>query len=318
MPIELRGDRKERLLNALVEGLPKINTSHGMFIDRKSGIFVAVCDLVLPREGTLHERLVDYLDDFPFTSFVLDTIGWELWELDQYQREVASVGLCEIKPYQDANAVAKRLVDSFLTLPWKYTVSFLLPEQLSNLLGPTVNELVLSPTVKLARATDQFAATFPLTTTNEKRQQDIKGATGLLSLLSADAPKHKSDRIYLQVGAEGFIGQYGGSGTVLRAERTLRAFCGLGIALRLFKHQHRLLNTQKSIFYAHKQNDDESWSPEYRLEVEDTTERGLIGLSLHDLDGQLQNEESKLKWGELRLKDMAAVFSAQEELVPVV
>jgi hypothetical protein len=167
MPIDLRNGQKERLLRSLIDALPHIKADHGMFINRKSALILAICDSVLPSEGKLHERLVDYVDEFPVTNFVLDTVGWELWELDQYQSEPASVQLCEIEAYKDPEVVAKRLVDDFLTLPWKYTLSFLLPETLTTLLRADVDEFALSPTVKLVRATDQFAAQFPLTGTSE-------------------------------------------------------------------------------------------------------------------------------------------------------
>ena len=180
MTIDLHSDCKERLLKVLHEALPGIEARNGMFIERKSAAPVVICDFVLPKTGKVHDRLLDYIDDFPFTEFVIDTLGQELWELDKYQSEKPSVRLAEIEGYENSKSVAERLIESFQTLPWSYQLSFLLPEQLSSLLPSTKDEVVISPTIRVARATDQFAAQFPLATPHEKRQQRVRGGSGLL------------------------------------------------------------------------------------------------------------------------------------------
>ncbi|MBN9277161.1 MAG: hypothetical protein J0I57_05940, partial [Hyphomicrobium sp.] len=76
---------------------------------------------------------------------------------------------------------------------------------------------------------------------------------------------------------------------------------------------HKLPNAQKSHFYAHKQSDNGHFLPEYRLGLDDPIERGLLGLSLHDLDGTLDSEERKLSWAEHTLGNMASAFAGLEK-----
>ena len=319
MPIELHGDCKQRLLDVLRTALPKIEAKNGMFIERKSGIGVAIGDMVLPQTGKLHGRLIEYVDEFPFAEFVLDVLGDELWKRDKYESERDTLTLCEIDGFEDAGTIATRLIDSFQTLPWTYQLSFRLPNQLSGLLRPTVNEIALSPDLKLVRATEEFASQFPLAAPNKKQQERMRGSVGLLALLSSEPPAYDLGSLFLQVNAEGFIGPYGGSSPTIRAEQFFRAFCGLGIALRLFKHSHKLPTgiptVAKSYFYVHKRDENRNWAPDNRLDVQDTTDRGLGGLQMHDLEGRLETDEQKLSWAEGALNNIAAVFSAIQQQV---
>jgi len=145
---------------------------------------------------------------------------------------------------------------------------------------------------------------------------DILTAIGRVATISAsiedDPPTYEPASLFLQVTTEGFIGQYGGSSPVVRAERTVRAFFGLGIALRLFRYEHKLPSVLKSYFYVHRRNPDGSWSPDNRLEVEDTTDRGLSSLKMHDLQGRLENDEQKQGWATFVLNNMAAIFSSEK------
>lgn len=318
MPIELHEECKARIIDLLREGLPKVAAKNGMFIERASTLGLAVADLALPQTGKLRDRLIDYVGEFPFANFVTETLGLELWELDKYQSEVDTVKLIEIPGYEDPNLVALRLLQQFQTLPWNYKLSFQLPQQLSTLLPENVEEFALSPAMKMVRATGAFEAQFPLVTDHQKRQERVRGGGGLLSLLSTEPPIHTRGVLYLQIDAEGFIGQYGGSAPAAIAERTIRAFCGLGIALRLFKHQPKftLHGGLKSFFYVHKRNNG-VWEPDNRLDVDDTTDRGLLGLELHDLEGRLDNDEKKLNWAAYRLIDIAAVFSGGKKGEPI-
>lgn len=190
MPIEFHDDCKHRLFEVLRTALPTVKAKNGMFIERKSAMGIAVCDMTLPQTGKLHERLIEYVDEFPFVEFVLDVLADELWKLDKYDSEREAVKLCEIEGYSDPGAIATRLIDSFQTLPWTYQLSFRLPDQLKGLLRPTVDEVALSPSLKIVRATKQFSSQFPLAAPNKKQQERMKGSVGLLSLLMSDPPTY--------------------------------------------------------------------------------------------------------------------------------
>jgi hypothetical protein len=178
---------------------------HGMFLDRRSVARFILADMVLPQSGKLHDRLVDYIDEFPLTDFVTETLGEELWYLDKYLGDSPTVNLSAIEGYGDPSLVAARLVESFDTLPWTYQLTFALPQQISGLLPPSVDEFSLSPKVRLVRATERFAQEFPFSSENKKRQQRMKVSVGLLSSLLFDDPASwKKETLYLQILTEGW------------------------------------------------------------------------------------------------------------------
>jgi hypothetical protein len=83
-----------------------------MFIDRLSTAHLMMADFILPQTGGLHDRLVEYLDEFPLSEFVLDTLGQELWELDQYISDT-TLKLPEIAIYADTKDLSNQLLDAF-------------------------------------------------------------------------------------------------------------------------------------------------------------------------------------------------------------
>ena len=115
------------------------------------------------------------------------------------------------------------------------------------------------------------------------------------------------------------MGQYGGTSTTVKAERLVRAFCGLGIAVRLLAHQHKFpQGATKSYFYVHRKKPDSTWGPENRIDMDEAPNRGLLGLEMHTLDGTLVTEENKVGWAMYRLRDIAAALSAEKKAEPII
>jgi hypothetical protein len=75
--------------------------------------------------------MVDYISEFPFSDFVIDTLETELWELDKYVSNPPAVKLTDIEGYAEKETVAARLINAFNSLPWTYQLTFALPKQLS-------------------------------------------------------------------------------------------------------------------------------------------------------------------------------------------
>ncbi|MGA7450061.1 MAG: hypothetical protein WBW73_01875 [Rhodoplanes sp.] len=317
MAIELHPKCKTRLIEVLTKGLPKIRAKNGMFIDRLSVISIVAVDSVLPESGRVREQL-DYVDELPLTQFVVETLDMELWELDKFDGDRPLVNLFDIQGYSDATAVATRLLDSFQTLPWQYQLTFTLPDEIKMLLEPELYEFRLGPNIRLARPGKTFKERFPLDSGNARRNQDIEGSP-LLFYDASKPPTWKVDALYLQVQVDGFVGQDGGSQTTVRAERLIRAFGGLGIALGLFVHRHKYIHgaARKTHYYVHRRNADGKWKPENRLEADDATDRGLRGLELSSPDGHLKTDAAKAAWVKARLQDLAVAFSSGPKAEPL-
>ena len=315
--IELHPKCKTRLIEVLTKGLPKIRAKNGMFIDRLSVISIVAVDSVLPESGRVREQL-DYVDELPLTQFVVETLDMELWELDKFDGDRPLVNLFDIQGYSDATAVATRLLDSFQTLPWQYQLTFTLPDEIKMLLEPELYEFRLGPNIGLARPGKTFKERFPLDSGNARRNQDIEGSP-LLFYDASKPPTWKVDALYLQVQVDGFVGQDGGSQTTVRAERLVRAFGGLGIALGLFVHRHKYIHgaARKTHYYVHRRNADGKWKPENRLEADDATDRGLRGLELSSPDGHLKTDAAKAAWVKARLQDLAVAFSSGPKAEPL-
>lgn len=184
MPIQLHPDCKARLTAILAEGIPGIQTSHGKFLERLS-VMLAIhkAERVIPDKGPVHEQLASYIGEFPIIEFVSDTLSLELTELDNYRADNPSAKLVEIKGYEDPRAVAERLVNQLEALPYRYTITAKLPEQLSALLEKFVTTYELSPTIRLSRHSAQFDTLYPLKSENERRQKRIHARSSWLSML---------------------------------------------------------------------------------------------------------------------------------------
>lgn len=115
--------------------------------------------------------------------------------------------------------------------------------------------------------------------------------------------------IYLLIEVEGFIGPFGGSAPAIHAERLLKAFLGLGIALRLLKVDHVYSLTPPShSFYVHKAQED-AWSIESKIALSTDASRVFGEIGLNELIASAPDER-KMNLAELILTEMGAVFSA--------
>src|SRR5215510_4925701 len=249
MTLNLHAGCKSRVMEALTRVLANIKVNNNMFVDTSSTIDLVSVDSILPQNGKLRDQFVDYIGDYPLAKFVLNSLGQELWELDQFSSDAPPVNLSEMEGYDDPSSVAARLLDSFDTLPWTYQLTFPLPNQLSGLLPPDVDEFLLTPAVRIARPTERFMHEFPLAEAENERQiPRYRG--GLLAGLPSSKPRSWDAKIlYLQVQTDGFVGRYGGTSTITEAERLVRAFCGLGIALHLFSHEHKFRQSEKKLVF---------------------------------------------------------------------
>jgi hypothetical protein len=298
MPLDLHANCRQRLNDAVANALLELQAKNGMFIERSSSTPLILADFILPQSGKLRNRLIEYIDEFPLTEFIVETLGLELWELDRYLSD-QTVKLREITEYADTAAVTDRLLNEFESLPWSYQVAIPLPEGLNGILPTDSDAIELSSSVRIIRPTATFDAEYPLVHQNIQRTRRMKGSPGLLSLLFADteAVKWDDDRIYIQISEEGFIGQYGGSATAHRLERILRSFCGIGMATRLLKYEYTYSPVPwKPPAYVHRQAPDGTWYPITRYELSDSIARGLAGLKLHDLNGHLDTDEKRATW----------------------
>jgi hypothetical protein len=329
MPLQLHQHLKVRLTELLAQAIGVMTADHGMFLDRRSGLLqLFAAEEALPQHGELHDRLISYIDYFPLTDFVYDTIGRELRELDKFLGDVSSINLVEIEGYRDTSAVATRLVALFDSLPWEYQITFELPEQLASMLPATVQNYQLNPQIRIVRPDAEFTEEYPLTTDPPERARRIHlqgaslldlgglGSLGVLGAATRDPAEWNSARLQVQINAPGFSGLYGGRQPEMQAEQMVRAFCGLGIAVQLFEFEKKYSPVPvPSHFYVHRRLNDDTWQLENKLLLSERTARARDGLKSNTLD--FDTEEKRAAWDTWKLDQIRTVFSSRTKGTPL-
>ena len=255
------------------------------------------------------------MNDFPVFVFVSETLAVELQERDQYLKDTPSIKLIELEGYGDTKEVAQSLVERFVSLPWKYSLSIELPETVNQIFARFVTELPLSADIRLVRPIGAFVERFPLKSQDEKRHRRIYGSGTILSGPPSD-PEWNKDAIFLQIDVEGFIGMYGSTIPASDAKALLRAFCGLAVAVGLFQIKPAFkpfgFGSYNPHFLVHKREDD-GWKIDGKFDLEDRHSIVFNGINLNDLNGNLDTEEKKTGWAQHQLKKMYSVFSSGEK-----
>ncbi|MFN3658322.1 MAG: hypothetical protein ACK4UO_13800 [Pseudolabrys sp.] len=316
MALELHESLKERLTNSLIANLPLMEVQNGKYLTPGGRMHLFEAEAALPDHGPLRDQITAYIDDFPIVTFVSDVLQNELLDLE-YNSEVSSQKLAKIAKYGDASTVAKRLISDFQSLPWRYTLSVKLPSEVSELLSTIVTDEQLSPNLRLLKATSSFAEKYPLNAADKARQTRIHGGVSLLY----PEPQEVSwtdGAVYLQVEVEGFIGPFGGSTPAIYAERVLKAFLGLGIALRLFKVHSAYFPVPPSVsFYVHKASGG-AWKIDSKVQISADVSHTLNEIKLNDLITGSSTSERKVELVDLILREMKAVFSAGSKAEAIV
>jgi hypothetical protein len=292
-------DLQESLIEQLVIALREFEVKHRRYVQRGS-IFKALSDAekILPSNGKLRETINAYVDhDWPFTEFISDEIDIEL-SSQEFDAEQSSVKLTTLPNYSDATAAGNRLVESFATLPRKYTLSVKLPSQLSPMLSDDETKVELSPSLRIVRARSELRELFP-----------IENPTfGLLAAL-VGGNDWEENALYVQIEAIGFIGLYGGSTPYNDALRTLRTFFGLGLALRLLENKPVTTLQQLPPFRIHlHQLKDDKWGNFTNFDLTDTLSADLRALQLNTVNGWITNPERQLSWAKTQFSAMLGAF----------
>jgi len=258
--------------------------------------------------------MLAYVDEYPLVEFVVDSLAAELRDAE-YETEPAQKKLVMVSGYEDADQVAKRLVEQFVSLPNQYRMTFPLPSGLWACLPAKENKWTLEiNSSRLIRTSNDMSDLLPLSTSSETARQELGG--GLLSSLLDSSPlKWDEGAVHLQVDVEGFVGPYGGSVPDLEWRRFIRSFCGLGLALQLFKTKpNHSLYPPRHRYFVHRKGSDGHWQVQGRLELDDSISRGLERLQLSDL---LDTPEKQAHWCPRILEEMAHVVSAGKRAEPI-
>lgn len=321
MSVGLHEKCQQCLSEKIAEHLPQVKVRNRMFLERRSAVMLLQAESILPQSGAIKHRLELYISERPVFDFIYETLSRELQENQQYDSESPSLFLTEIEAYEDPKAVAHRLVRDFESLPWEYSLAIKLDNDFGELFSKTVKDYSICDSVKLITPKDEFAKTFPLRSEIKARVIPLVDALDLSSMassvlgLSSMFNPQEWDRLstYLQIKVTGFIGQYSDTAPLEKAISLLKAFCGLGIALRLLKvgYSYRTAPT-KANFFVHRYVAD-AWVIERRHELEGELSDTFHDLVFHDRDGHLDSEVKKVAEIRRILDSISRVFTYKEK-----
>jgi hypothetical protein len=68
----------------------------------------------------------------PFSEFVRATLAKDLYDTGEYTAAQEPIALTSLDQYRDFSAASARLIEAFISLPWKYVLSIALPLTIGN------------------------------------------------------------------------------------------------------------------------------------------------------------------------------------------
>jgi len=295
MVLALHPAAKAAAIAALNVGLAHVKVAKGALLDSFSAFVAAYqANETLPQTGKFHDELVEYIDDLPLAEFVVEQLRRDISESDQisFDQDSPTQSLCDLPGFEDIPLVASRLIDAFVTLPWRYSLTL----ELSNRVFPEKlfesGTLSIGQTGRLTWPDLLFGEQYPLDHDNPKIKSRLsRSGFGLL----LGPPSWKQDRPCYQHDDIGYIGIYGRGNVVDRAERRLESFLGLGIAMRLLTHEYQYQNSKSDFHWiVHICNDDQR---EFytKLDLDEEISEVLRHINSFKFDSNYP-EDSRVPW----------------------
>lgn len=309
MALQLDKNLKSRLSKILVESIPQMLVQHGWFIDRASVAKLSDGDSAIPSQGSLRERLEQYVGEFCFSEFVYSYLTAFLRANVKYQMEDETKALSTIAPFLLTEDFSKELVETFDRLPWSYTFSFLLPSDLSALLPEDKAELVLSKSVRIIRLDGQLGDAYPMSTGNK----DIDDSIHQLGLLRFGEPEWEKGRLYLQIISNGYLNVYGTTQPAVQAISKLKAFFGLCFSLRILERRYVYTPFQSDEkCFVHRLTKDRGWVLDNKLSLDKNLSSMISQISVGELPGSDNDPKLKYKFFYLWLKYFSVIFDSAD------
>lgn len=313
MSLNIHEKCKERLVKVIAEHLANIDVKNKMFLDRASCIGLIDAESILPKSGDIKLKLQSCIGELPLFEFIYETLSRELSENFGYDSDIPILKLSEIEGYEDLQEVSNRLIDEFDSLPWRYIFSIELNSDLSKLFQENIGNFDISDVMVIRKSDIDFSEKYPPMSGINRRDDSISG-NGAGALFLSTENSWSTSGAYFQMESDGFVGEYGPAETHTRIEEKLKSFCGLGIALRLFKINAKYRSTPtKAKFFIHK-FENENWIIQGKHELDFNISDTFHDLVIHDLDGALDTQEKLVPWVMTRLDHIKSVFSCDDEL----
>ncbi|MFG1690690.1 hypothetical protein ACGF5M_00805 [Gemmatimonadota bacterium] len=272
----------ERLSTALLE----IQVQNNQFLIYSTTEAVAKLDDILPEpRSAVRQQLLKAVGESPLSDFVLEQLGAELQEKQEFQSEVPSTPLCSLPGYEDTEALATRLLSDFQSLPWRYLLMVSIPGAAADpVLGAFVDDRVpVSDSLSIKRWKESDAGV-----SHELPKENLFG------FLTPYAAGLTAGSTYLCEQTEGYVGPYGVTTPLFDYSLKLRGLLGIALALRLWEPGGSRYATprRKSIIVLRETDGQWQYQGTHHLSYEDT--EGIDSLRLFSRVSELESPEQAL------------------------
>jgi hypothetical protein len=271
----------------LSETLEKVRVTSSLFLEHKELVNADIDRLLSQKD--FRQELVSYVGEDPLYDFVSQDLSTRLYDTHTYDSGADPLRLVDVEGFAPAKELAGILLDSMTSLPWNYTICFVLPRQISNILPLGQTQFLLSDSDRIIRIDEEFIKTFPPKSRLEPRNKHIAGGS-FFALLGGEHTSWEVGDLVFASEVDGFVGEYGETPPVKAAESRLRAFLGLLFALHLVEQKHLYIPTQPipQLVVYRKMSAD--WDIMRKIRLDD--DFGKLLPRLH-LDRLAEVEESK-------------------------
>jgi len=305
MPININEGCKARLKEKLAEGLAEIRVMYMTHLDYRSLSLLNELELdsILPERGDVRNRLEAYVSESPIFDFVYDELSQELQDNQKFNGDLPDQPLSEIENYQELEKTSSRLIETLVSLPWKYCFTFRLENEVAKYF--TDDLIVISENIRIIKNAGGLEADFPLKSENPLRDRGLH--RGLLDIF---APvEWDENAAYVQIFQEGFVGKWLTSEPKHRAIETFKSLLGLLISLSgLAVTQSSTSVISKSRAYIHRENG--GWDIQAGFELEDDVGKTLNQLRIVDLDGALAEDSAKVFFIKTRISHLSKALKS--------
>jgi len=292
MSLELHPKCISKLVDGIAGILDKIIVNNKFFLNWKSCYAIFDVEEVLPKTGIIREKLERYISETPLYDFLFGLISLELYKSQKYDYNAKPSKLTELKEYSDTSFTSKRFVSELESLPWEYCVTFELGKSVESIFKNENVECQLSESMKIVKPDENFLKEFPLQLSKEKEEPSFF----MMQLLMLRPKDWKSETAYLQFFIDGFIGDSITTNPLEEIVSLLKSFCGISIALRLFRVKHSYKSATPKLNLIIHRKVQGKWIVESFHELDEEFAGTFIDIEINDLSGVLDTSERKEAW----------------------
>lgn len=264
---------EERLIQVVCEALTALKIENGMFIHFPSTLALWSTDEVIPKTGSVRQKLETWIDEWPVYEFVYESISRRL-SACAYTPDKTEKYLHEIEGFTDIAATARELVEELSSLPWTYCFSFPLPESLGSPLARLIGNRSFGETNEIAKLDSEFKSKFP-----ENKSGKPSPAFSLLGAF-ADPDPWEGRSAALTIQDKGFVGHFGWTSPVINATNKIESILGVLLALNILTVSSVSRAPRLQIPVVIHRMTGEGWKWERRIQLEHAISQVVHGLTL--------------------------------------